>query len=87
MNGVQYPLVSGVTLLRVYYGVDTLGSGSNVDTYMTAAQVTAAGNWSSVISVVLQLTFTNPLYTAPGLGQNPTIVFQRNVDIMSATGI
>jgi len=87
MNGVQYPLVSGVTLLRVYYGVDTLGSGSNVDTYMTAAQVTAAGDWSSVISVVLQLTFTNPLYTAPGLGQNPTIVFQRNVDIMSATGI
>src|ERR1017187_141260 len=87
MNGTQYPLVSGVTQLAVMYGVNTIGSGSNVDTYMNAVQVTAGGNWNNVMSVQITLTFTNPLYTAPGLGQLPTLSFQRNVAVMGATGI
>ena len=87
MNGTHYPLVSGVTQLAVMYGVNTLGSGGNVDTYMNAVQVTAGGNWNNVMSVQITLTFTNPLYTAPGLGQLPTLSFQRNVAVMGATGI
>jgi hypothetical protein len=54
---------------------------------MNAVQVTAGGNWNNVMSVQITLTFTNPLYTAPGLGQLPTLSFQRNVAVMGATGI
>src|SRR5882762_8074946 len=63
-NNVVYPLVSGVTNLSVLYGVSTSVNGTNVDTYMTAAQVTAATAWNNVISVKVTLTFTNPLYVA-----------------------
>jgi|SRR5665213_585617 len=87
MNGTQYPLVNGVTQMAVMYGVNTLGSGNNVDTYMNAAQVTAAGAWNNVMSVQITLTFTNPLYVAAGQGQQPTLSFQRNVAVMSSTGI
>ncbi len=50
-NGTVYPLVDGVQNLRIFYGVNTTGSGSNVDSYQTAAQVAAAANWNNVISV------------------------------------
>jgi type IV pilus assembly protein PilW len=87
-NGTQYPLVNGVTNLSVLYGVNTTGSGSNVDTYMTAAAVTGTSNWNNVISAHIKLTFTNPLYvaTAPQ-GQSPTFVLQRNVAVMNQTGL
>jgi type IV pilus assembly protein PilW len=87
-NGATYTLVSGVTNLSVLYGVKTnaAASGNNVDTYMTAAQVNAGSYWPSVISVLISLTFTNPLYTAAGQGQVPTIVIQRVVDVMNQTG-
>jgi type IV pilus assembly protein PilW len=86
-NGIAYTLVSGVTKLSVLYGVNTSGSGNNVDTYMNATQVTAApGYWQSVVSVQISLTFTNPLYTAAGQGQAQTITVQRFVDVMNQTG-
>ncbi len=55
----------GVTNLTILYGVKTsaAAAGNNVDTYLNADPMTAA-DWSSVISVMIQLTFTNPLYTA-----------------------
>jgi type IV pilus assembly protein PilW len=83
----QYTLVSGVTNLSVLYGVKTnLGApGNNVDTYLNAGQMTAA-NWQSVISVLIKLTFTNPLYTGAGLGQPQFITVQRVVDLMNQTG-
>jgi type IV pilus assembly protein PilW len=87
LNGTQYPLVSGVTNLSVLYGVNTTGSGNNVDTYMNAAQVTAAADWNSVISVRLSLSFTNPIFGTTGTGEQATIVFQRVVGVMSKTGI
>jgi type IV pilus assembly protein PilW len=87
LNGVAYPLVSGVTNLSVLYGVNTTGGGNNADTYMNATQVTAAGDWNSVISVRLSLTFTNPIFGTTGTGEQPTIVFQRVVGVMNKTGI
>jgi type IV pilus assembly protein PilW len=87
-GGATYTLVSGVTNLSVLYGVKTsaAASGNNVDTYMNATQVTAGSFWPSVISVLISLTFTNPLYTAAGQGQAPTIIIQRVVDVMNQTG-
>src|SRR5208283_1463802 len=87
MNGTQYDLVDGVTNLSVLYGVkaNAGATGNNVDTYMNAAQVTAAGLWGSVISTLVQLTFTNPLYVA-NTPQPQTISIQRVVGLMSQTG-
>jgi len=82
MNGTVYPLVSGVQTMSVLYGVNTSTSGTNVDTYMTATQVTAATKWGSVISVLVTLTLTNPL---TGPGQPATIQVQRYISLMSAT--
>jgi type IV pilus assembly protein PilW len=90
LNGTAYPLVNNVTDLSVLYGVNTSGSGNNVDTYMTAAQVTAATAWSKVISARVTLTFTNPLVNAPGqpaAGAQPaTFQITRNIDLMSQAG-
>jgi hypothetical protein len=52
---------------------------------MNATQVTAAGLWSSVITVLVQLTFTNPLYVA-NQGQPQTVSIQRVVGVMNQTG-
>jgi hypothetical protein len=57
-----------------------------VDTYMTAAQVTAATAWNNVISAKITLTFTNPLYVSTNVqGQPPTILVQRYITIMRQT--
>jgi hypothetical protein len=57
-----------------------------VDTYMTAAQVTLASAWNSVISAKITLTFTNPLYVSTNVqGQPPTILVQRYITIMRQT--
>ena len=87
MNGTQYNLVNGVTNLSVLYGVkaNAGATGNNVDTYMNATQVNAAGLWGSVISVLVQLTFTNPMYAA-NQGQPQTINIQRVVGVMNQTG-
>jgi type IV pilus assembly protein PilW len=87
MNGTQYNLVSGITNLSLLYGVkaNAAATDNDVDTYMNAAQVNAAGLWSSVITVQVQLTFTNPLYVA-NQGQPQTISIQRVVGVMNQTG-
>jgi len=68
----------------VRYGVSTSATNpTNVDTYLTAALVP---NWNNVISVSVQLTFTNPLYVAANpQGQLPTITVQRYIAIMRQT--
>jgi type IV pilus assembly protein PilW len=88
VNGV---LVSGVTNLQIYYGVQTNTSVStnSVDTYLDAAQVTAGpggGYWPNVISVQLTLTFVNPLSGQPGQ-TSTTIPFMRTVVVMNRAGI
>ena len=88
MNGTQYNLVNGVTNLSILYGVkaNAGATGNNVDTYMNATQVTAAGLWGSVISAQVQLTFTNPMYVAANQGQPQTISIQRVIGVMNQTG-
>ena len=87
LNGVAAPLISGVTNLQILYGVKTLFvlTNNNVDTFLNAAQMTAA-DWSNVICVKVTLTFTNPLFaTQPQ--QPATIPFTRVVTVMSRAGV
>ncbi len=88
MNGTQYNLVNGVTNLSVLYGVkaNAGATGNNVDTYMNATQVAAAGLWGSVISAQVQLTFTNPMYVVANQGQPQAISIQRVMGVMNQTG-
>src|ERR1700690_167843 len=94
MNGTPYTLVGGtvgsnlnITNLSILYGVkaNAGATGNNVDTYMNAAQVNAAGMWGNIISVMVQLTFNNPL-NAANQGQPQTFTFQRVIGVMSQTG-
>jgi type IV pilus assembly protein PilW len=80
-----YTLVNGVTNLRVFYGVKTnvAAAGNNPDTYLLGSQMTAA-NFSSVITVMVQLTFNNPLAAQPG--QPPSITLQRVINLMNQSG-
>lgn len=72
-------LVNGVTDMQVSYGVNTSGTDNNVDTYIPAGSMTA-GNWQSVGSVMVVLTFQNPLYGSPGQAQS--ITFRRVIGVM-----
>ena len=84
-DNVQYPLVNGVTNMTILYGVATGAAGNNVDTYMTAAQVTVAAAWNSVVSVQITLTFKNPLVGQPGqpTGGPASFQVQRTISIMN----
>jgi type IV pilus assembly protein PilW len=88
MNGTQYNLVSGVINMTIQYGVkaNAVAPGNNVDTYMTAAQVSAAGLWDNVIAALVQVTFTNPMYVPGQTGQPPTVSIQRVISVMNQTG-
>ncbi len=93
MNGTQYNLVggaggAGVTNMSILYGVkaNAVATGNNVDTYMTAAQVTAAGLWDNVIAALVQFTFTNPMYVPSQTGQPATVSIQRVISVMNQTG-
>jgi type IV pilus assembly protein PilW len=78
-------LVNGVQNLLVYYGVkrDFTTNDYNVDTYLTADQM-SANDWSNLSSVRLILTFTNPMAAQPG--QPALIIFERVVEVMARAG-
>jgi type IV pilus assembly protein PilW len=87
-------LVAGVVNMKVYYGVkrDFTFSDYNVDTYLTADKMCSAitvpcgsDDWSNVSSVRVILTFTNPLAAQPG--QQPTIQFERVIEVMGRAGV
>ena len=90
LNGAApVTLVSGVTNMQILYGVRANNASlnpNNVDTYMTAAQVSAAVKWDSVICVKVTLTFTNPL-AATQAGQPATIPFTRVITVMNKAGV
>jgi type IV pilus assembly protein PilW len=91
MNGQQYDLVSGVTNLSVLYGVkqSATAPGNSADTYMTANDINTINPtlWTNVISVMVQLTFTNPMYNAANPGPlQPTITVQRVIGVMNQSG-
>ena len=95
-NPTPYVLVGGapgsgldIVSMAILYGVkaNPAASYNSVDTYMTAAQVNASpALWSDIISVQVQLTFTNPLYAANPAKQPQTISIQRVIGVMSQTG-
>ncbi len=85
VGGSTYYLVSGVTNLSVLYGVNTGSTGNSADTYMNATQVNNLNLWSSIISVMVQLTFNNPMYVAGG-PQPQNILVQRVFSVMDQSG-
>jgi type IV pilus assembly protein PilW len=81
-------LVEGVQNLAIYYGVKRntpLSVDYNVDTYLTADQMTAI-DWMNVTSLKVQLTFTNPLF-GQTTTQPATIIFERIIPVMGRAGI
>ena len=73
------PLVANVTGMDVRYGTDS-AHGGQVDRYLAAAQVEAAGLWPRVRSVRLTLTFANPLARP---GEPATVAWVQTIDLMN----
>lgn len=82
--GTAVPLVSGISNMQIYYGVNTTGTDNNVDTYFPPASMNAT-RWQNVTSVVVTLTFTNPLANVPG--QPSTVKFRKVIGVMSRLGV
>lgn len=88
-NNAPVAIVNGVQGLTVFFGVkrNFALADYNVDTYLTADQMLNT-DWANISSVRIVLTFTNPLCTpACPAGQQPTIQFERVVDVMARTGV
>ncbi len=79
-------LVGHVVNMQVWYGVSTgTGTTNNVDTYMTADQVTSStGGWPKVTSARVTLTFDNPLWQQPG--QPQYVYFTRVIALQTRAG-
>ena len=74
VNGdAPVPLVSNVRRMRIDYGVDFDGNGSN-DTYLPASVVTSSSRWSSVHSIRLSFELLDP--AAPTPTPVPTMLVQ-----------
>lgn len=79
-------LVSGVQDFQVWYGVTTNSptGDNNVDTYLTAAQMTS-GDWLNVTAVKVRLTFTNPIASQTG-GTTTVNYIESVMDVMARAG-
>lgn len=78
----QVVLINNVQGLAILYGVkrSAIDTGSCTDTYLNAGQM-AAADWSAVCSVLVTLTFTNPLIPAQ------PISIRRVVGVMNTAGV
>ena len=75
-------LVNNVSAMTVLYGTDSSASG-NVDKYLPASDVTAAGLWSRVKSVQVRLTFATQFNAAQvGTSAAGTTVWVQNIGVM-----
>jgi len=85
--GAAVPLVNGVTGMTILYGVDTNADGS-ADQYLAAGAMTPA-NWNNVVSVQVQLTFSNPLTGSTATGTTAAtagvLTLTRTIDLLSHT--
>ena len=80
------PLITGVQNMQIYYGVSTVPGATNVDTYMTAAQVQTASAWANISSVRVTLSFINPLFGQAGYTTNNYVYLTRVIPLQSRTG-
>jgi type IV pilus assembly protein PilW len=85
-NQAPVVLITGVTNLKILYGVNGTGTTSNVDRFLTATQMTAA-DWTHVICVKVTLTFDNSALAKSQPGQPLTIPFTRVITVMSQGGV
>jgi type IV pilus assembly protein PilW len=78
------PLINGVENLQILYGIKKSpnDTGSCADTYLNAAQMLPT-DWTSVCSVSVAITFTNPV--PPQVP--PTITIRRIIATMNAAGV
>ncbi|MCF6262306.1 MAG: PilW family protein [Xanthomonadales bacterium] len=66
LNGANVPLVSGVHLMRVLYGVaDNPLTNSSANRYLTAAAVDTAGAWRDVVAMRVGLVVSSDNETLP----------------------
>ncbi len=83
LNGVEVPLVSGVHLLRVLYGVmDNPMSSSSASRYITADAVQSESNWESVVSMRIGLIVSSDTSTIPRHMRDATPV---TIDLLGLT--
>lgn len=65
VNGATpVPLAANVSRLRIEYGVDFDGNGSN-DSYLPASVVTSSGRWGAVQSIRLSFQLLDPTAATP----------------------
>jgi type IV pilus assembly protein PilW len=88
LGATPVELVSGIQSMKILYGVKTTTAiaDNNVDSYLTAAQVSSAGQWLAVTALQVTLTFTNPLYGQPGQ-TSKTVSIQKVISLMSRVGV
>lgn len=86
MNGASYDLVSGITGMKVLYGVktDSSAAGNNIDRYLDASSM-ASTDWANVMTVRVTLTFVNPIANDPR--QPATVSFSRVIGVMNKLGV
>lgn len=84
-GGAAIPLVTGVTAMAIYYGVNRSAPNVNynVDTYVTWDMMNAQ-DFFTVSSVRVVLTFANPLF--PQADQPATITMERVIEVMGRAG-
>ncbi len=79
-------LAANVQNMQIWYGLNTTGSGTSIDTYVPAADMTAT-DWALITSVKILVTFTNPLHSVyKEQGQKQVLLFTKVIDVMSRTG-
>jgi type IV pilus assembly protein PilW len=76
-------LVPNVSSMTVLYGVDTTGTGTGVNAYVSEGSM--ASYWQNIYSIRVTLNFPNPLAGQPGQSSTP-IAFTRVINLMSRTG-
>ena len=88
LGATPVELASGIQSMKILYGVKTTTAiaDNNVDSYLTAAEVSSAGEWLAVTALQVTLTFTNPLYGQPGQ-TSKTVSFQKVISLMSRVGV
>lgn len=79
-------LAKNVQNMQIWYGLNTQGTGNNIDTYVPAPDMTTS-DWMHITSVKVLVTFTNPLHAVyKEQGQKQVLLFTKVISVMSRTG-